>query len=44
MTMHKFGYNVEMLQTRLIEGIKEKEENLEKLPPTEISKNAWNND
>ena len=35
MTEHKFGYIEDMLQTRFIEGIKEKQESREKLTYSE---------
>ena len=37
--MHKFGYTEEMLQTRLIENMKEKQESDEKLSHTKIETN-----
>ena len=38
MTMQKFGYNEELLQTRSIENVKEKQESHEKLTHTEMGK------
>ena len=38
MTKHKFGYTEEKLQTRVIEGMKEKQESHEKIAHTKIQR------